>query len=214
MASSKAKSRSRACRRSLLSCCRPPWPSTTTWTSCEWRLQAGEHVTITDVTDDYGVLVLAGPQARDVLAPVHHDTISPTPRFRWLTGKDRRSRWRARACALLRVNYVGELGWELHVPMASMPKVFDALMAAGEAHGIQLFGTYAMNSLRMEKAYRGWGAELTNEVTMFEADMERFVNFRQGIHRQGRHAQVQAGRSAHRAHLPRGRLRISRLPGQ
>ncbi len=47
---------------------------------------------------------------------------------------------------LLRVNYVGELGWELHVPMPDMPKVFDALMAAGKAHGISLFGTYAMNS--------------------------------------------------------------------
>jgi len=53
---------------------------------------------------------------------------------------------------LLRVNYVGELGWELHVPMANMPKVFDALMEAGKPHGIRLFGTYAMNSLRMDKA--------------------------------------------------------------
>ena len=50
------------------------------------------------------------------------------------------------ACALLRVNYVGELGWELHVPMAGMPEVFDALMAAGKPIGIRLFGTYAMNS--------------------------------------------------------------------
>src|SRR5450432_4011709 len=62
--------------------------------------------------------------------------------------------------------------------MARMPKVFDALMSAGAAHGIGLFGTYAMNSLRMEKAYRGWGAELTNEITMVEADMERFVNYK------------------------------------
>jgi dimethylglycine dehydrogenase len=76
----------------------------------------------------------------------------------------------------LRVNYVGELGWELHVPMKSLPAVFDAVMKAGAAHGIQLFGTYAMNSLRMEKAYRGWGSELTNEVTLIEGDMERFVN--------------------------------------
>jgi len=78
---------------------------------------------------------------------------------------------------MLRVNYVGELGWELHVPMAQMPKVFDALLSAGAAHQIRLFGTYAMNALRMEKAYRGWGSELTNEITMIEADMERFVNF-------------------------------------
>jgi dimethylglycine dehydrogenase len=76
---------------------------------------------------------------------------------------------------LLRVNYVGELGWELHVPMREMPKVFEALMAAGKPHGIRLFGTYAMNSLRMEKAYRGWGSELTTEIDMIEASMERFL---------------------------------------
>ncbi len=55
------------------------------------------------------------------------------------------------------------------------PKVYDALMAAGKAHGIQLFGTYAMNSLRMEKSYRGWGSELTAEIDMFEAAMDRFI---------------------------------------
>jgi dimethylglycine dehydrogenase len=60
--------------------------------------------------------------------------------------------------------------------MQQMAHVFDALMMAGARHGISLFGTYAMNSLRMEKAYRSWGAELTNEVTMIEADMERFVD--------------------------------------
>ena len=76
---------------------------------------------------------------------------------------------------LLRVTYVGELGWELHVPMAAMPRVFEALMEAGRPHGIRLFGTYAMNSLRMEKSYRGWGSELTSEIDMFEASMERFI---------------------------------------
>ena len=73
------------------------------------------------------------------------------------------------------MNYVGELGWELHVPMAELPRVYDALMAAGKPHGIRLFGTYAMNSLRMEKAYRGWGSELTTEIDMIEASMERFL---------------------------------------
>ncbi|MBV8450310.1 MAG: aminomethyltransferase family protein, partial [Hyphomicrobiales bacterium] len=69
----------------------------------------------------------------------------------------------------------GELGWELHVPMARMPAVYTALMQAGAPHGIRLFGTYAMNSLRMEKAYRAWGAELTSEVDLYEASMERFI---------------------------------------
>jgi dimethylglycine dehydrogenase len=78
------------------------------------------------------------------------------------------------------VNYVGELGWELHVPMPEMPLVFDALMKAGKPFGMRLFGTYAMNSLRMEKAYRGWGSELTNEIDMFEGSMERFIRLDKG----------------------------------
>jgi len=75
----------------------------------------------------------------------------------------------------LRVNYVGELGWELHVPMDKVVAVYDAVWAAGEEFGIADFGLYAMNSLRMEKAYPGWGAELTNEITPVEAGMMRFV---------------------------------------
>ena len=135
-----------------------------------WRLHTGEMVAITDVTDDYAVLVLAGPRARDVLAQctkadLHHP---------WLTAQSATVADVSNV-RLLRVNYVGELGWEIHVPMAEAPEVFDALMAAGQAHGIAIFGTYAMNSLRMEKAYRGWGSELTAEIDMFEASMPRFI---------------------------------------
>ena len=140
----------------------------------QWRRLPGERFTITDVTDAYGTLVLAGPKARAVLAAVTRQELSNSA-FRWLTGQVAEVAG-VPGVRLLRVNYVGELGWELHVPMAHMPKVFDALMAAGAAHGIGLFGTYAMNALRMEKAYRGWGSDLTNEVTMIEADMERFVS--------------------------------------
>ena len=135
-----------------------------------WRLRAGENVKITDVTDDYAVLVLAGPRARDVLSQC---TVADL-RLPWLTAQTATVAGVANV-RLLRVNYVGELGWEIHVPMADAPTVFDALIIAGEAHGIQLFGAYAMNSLRMEKAYRGWGSELTAEIDMFEASMSRFV---------------------------------------
>jgi len=138
------------------------------------RLEPSETVEIVDVTDDYGVLVLAGPRARDVLASVTKADLSNAG-FRWLTGKEIEVAGVSGVRAL-RVNYVGELGWELHVPMTRLPAVFDALMRAGEPHGLRLFGTYAMNSLRMEKAYRAWGGELTNEVTMIEGDMERFLD--------------------------------------
>jgi dimethylglycine dehydrogenase len=140
----------------------------------EWRKRAGEQVSIVDVTDDYGVLVLAGPKARDVLAAVTAQDLSNAS-FRWLTGEETEVAG-VRAVRLLRVNYVGELGWELHIPMGQMPVIYQALMSAGKPHGIKLFGTYAMNSLRMEKAYRAWGSELTNEVTLIDAGMERFAD--------------------------------------
>jgi dimethylglycine dehydrogenase len=138
-----------------------------------WRKRDDEQVTITDITDDYGVLVLAGPCARDVLSQCTGEDLSNAA-FRWLTGKTATVAG-VTGVRLLRVNYVGELGWELHVSMAQMKTVYDALMKAGAPHGIQLFGTYAMNSLRMEKAYRGWGSELTTEINMFEASMGRFI---------------------------------------
>ncbi len=139
----------------------------------KWALQPREDVNVFDVTEDFGTLVLAGPRARDVLSGLTDADLSSAA-FPWLTGKVLTVAGVAGVRAL-RVNYVGELGWELHCPMAEMGKVFDALMAAGKPHGIRLFGTYAMNSLRMEKAYRGWGGDITSEVTMVEGAMERFV---------------------------------------
>ena len=76
----------------------------------------------------------------------------------------------------LRINYAGELGWELHAPMDRLVELYEAVWAAGEAHGIADFGARALDSLRLEKAYRGIGAELTNEITLVEADMERFAD--------------------------------------
>ena len=134
----------------------------------------GEDVTIDNVTRDYGVLVLSGPRARDVMNKLTDADLS-NDAFPWLTG--RQIVVSGVPTRALRVSYVGELGWELHHPIAEMAKLYDALWDAGEEFGISNFGTYAMNSLRMEKGYRGWGSELTNEITMIEAGMERFVAF-------------------------------------
>jgi len=138
------------------------------------RILEKENVKITNITDDWGVLVLAGPQSREVLSKLTSADIR-NEQFRWLSaqtidvaGIELRA---------LRVNYVGELGWELHVPMNQLKPLYEAVWSAGEPFGIADFGTYAMNSLRMEKAYRGYGSELTTEITMIEADMERFVKF-------------------------------------
>jgi dimethylglycine dehydrogenase len=132
----------------------------------------GEEVTVKNVTEARGCLVLAGPRSREVLAQLTDADLSNAA-FRWLTGRE--IEVAGVPLRALRVNYVGELGWELHCPMDRLVTLYEALWRAGEAHGIADFGVYAVNSLRMEKAYKGWAAELTNEITMVEADMERFV---------------------------------------
>ena len=137
-------------------------------------MQEGEDVTVTNITDDYGNLVMAGPKARDILSAVTDADLS-NEGFKWLTGQEIEvAGVKLRA---LRVNYVGELGWELHAPMADLPTLYAALWDAGQAHGLVNFGTYAVNAMRLEKAYKGYAAEMTNEITMIEADMERFCRF-------------------------------------
>ncbi len=136
-----------------------------------------EEVAIANVTGDYGVLVLSGPRARDVMRKLT-DADLGNDAFPWLTGQE--IEVAGVPTRALRISYVGELGWELHHPMTEMAGLYDAVMAAGEEFGIANFGLYAMNCMRAEKGYCGWGAELTNEITMIEADMERFVNLDKG----------------------------------
>ena len=132
---------------------------------------AEELVTIRNVTDEIGVLVVAGPKAREVLQPLTEASLG-NDAFRWLTAQE--ITVASVPLRALRVNYVGELGWELHAPRARMQALYSAVRAAAAAHGGASVGLYAINSLRMEKGYRGWGAEMTNEITLVEADMERF----------------------------------------
>ena len=120
------------------------------------------------------MLVLAGPRSREVLAKLTGAELD-NAHFRWLTGKE--IEVAGVPVRALRVNYVGELGWELHCPTARLADLYDAVWSAGEEFGIADFGVYAVDSLRLEKAYRGWGVELTNEITLVEADMERFAAF-------------------------------------
>ncbi len=129
------------------------------------------HAEVADVTDDIGVLVVAGPKSRATLAALSDADLSNAA-FPWLSGQE--IEVAGVALRALRVNYVGELGWELHCPMAHLLALYEAVWAAGAPHGMANFGVYAVNSLRLEKAYKGFGAELTNEITPVEADIERF----------------------------------------
>jgi len=137
------------------------------------NLNKDEKVHIKNVTQDFGVLVLVGPKSRDILSKITSENLDNN-NFPWLKGKEIEiNKIPVRA---LRINYMGELGWELHHPMSQMEKLYDCIYEAGKNEKIQNFGTYAVNSLRMEKAYRGWGAELTGEISLVEAGMDRFFN--------------------------------------
>jgi len=137
------------------------------------HIEPGEDVAVRNVTDDYGVLVLSGPKSREVLSLLTDRGLTNEDGFTWMSAKE--ITVADISVRALRVSYVGELGWELHCAMGKLGDLHDALMQAGAAHGIRRFGTYAMNSLRLEKAYKGWGSELTTEISLVEADMLRFA---------------------------------------
>jgi dimethylglycine dehydrogenase len=134
----------------------------------------GEPVRIENVTEKRGVLVVSGPYSREVLSGLT-DADLGNDSFRWLQARE--IRIVGQPVRALRVSYVGELGWELHAPIESLPALYDAVWEAGRKFGIANYGLYAVNSLRIEKGYKAWSAELTNELNMLEADMPRFINF-------------------------------------
>ena len=131
----------------------------------------GEEVSVNILSTDWSALAINGPQARAVMVACTDADLSNAG-FPWLKAKEIEvadvKLW------AFRMSYAGELGWELHIPSDGALAVYDALWTAGEAHGIQDYGSFAMNSLRMEKAFKGAG-ELTNEVTLAEADVLRFA---------------------------------------
>jgi 4-methylaminobutanoate oxidase (formaldehyde-forming) len=133
-----------------------------------------------------------GPRARDVLAAVADADMSSAAfpfghvREITITGVPVRA---------LRVTYVGELGWELHVPIAATGVVFDALMQAGAPHGLRLAGYRAIESLRLEKGYRSWGADITPNDNPFEAGLGWAVKLRSGLPFLGRGAAEEAAKA-------------------
>lgn len=127
------------------------------------------NVDITNKTEQLGILGLMGPGARKVLSKVTDDALE----FRWLNAKD--ITVAGVSVRALRLSYVGELGWELHAPLEKLKVIFDALMEAGTEHGIGLFGTYAMNAMRLEKGYPAIGADLTSERTPTETGVAALV---------------------------------------
>jgi dimethylglycine dehydrogenase len=143
----------------------------------DWLMQSrlpGEAVQIENVTETRGVLVVSGPRSRQLLEALTDADLSNAA-FRWLSARE--ITVAGHSVRALRVSYVGELGWELHVPLASMAALYDAVWEQGLALGIANYGLYAVNSMRLEKGYKAWPLELTNELNLLEADMARFIDF-------------------------------------
>ena len=153
---------------------------------------------LTDVTERFAVIALMGPRAREVLAAVAAQDVSngafPFPSVRDIDVAGQRVR-------ALRVTYVGELGWELHVPVEVAAPVYDALMQAGAPHGIANAGYRAIESLRLEKGYRAWGADLTPSHTPLEAGLEWAVKLPAEVPFLGRDALVAQRRRGLRRRL-------------
>ncbi|WP_170428337.1 GcvT family protein [Ruegeria arenilitoris] len=141
------------------------------------HIRTDEDVQIRSLTKDQTILVLAGPKARDVLAGCARGDWSRDA-FPWLS---------ARECfigfapaTVLGVSFSGELAYEIHVPNASLYAAYLALRQAGEAHGLKLFGARAVESMRMEKGFLHWKADLITEFDPFETGLSRFVKLDKG----------------------------------
>jgi dimethylglycine dehydrogenase len=133
--------------------------------------QAGEQAEVINRSNTWAALSLNGPRARDILRQCAEADLSNAG-FRWLSAQEITvagvKLW------AFRMSYAGELGWEFHIPRDDALQVYDALWAAGAPLGLTDYGSFAMNAMRMEKGFKGAG-ELTNEVTLAEADVLRFA---------------------------------------
>ncbi len=132
------------------------------------NIPAGLDARLSDVTSSNAVLALMGPRARQLLQQLTSDDVSNVG---FGFGQARPILLAGAPVLALRVTYVGELGWELHVPVEFADIVYEALMSAGEALGICNAGYRAIETLRLEKGYRAWGSDLGPDHTPLEAGL-------------------------------------------
>ena len=132
---------------------------------------------LTDVTADYAVIAVMGPRSRELLARL---TPAPLGNAAFPFGAIREIAIAGAALWASRRTYVGELGWELYVPVEQAGAVYDALMQAGAEFGVRNAGYYAVESLRLEKGYRAWGRELTPDYNPYEAGLSFAVKLDKG----------------------------------
>jgi 4-methylaminobutanoate oxidase (formaldehyde-forming) len=138
------------------------------------RHLADARAVLTDVTASYAVISIMGPRSRALLSTLTDADLTSTG-FPFATSREI---WLGSApVRATRITYVGELGWELYVETPYAQGVYDAIVAAGDSFGLKHAGYHAMDSLRMEKAYRSWGHDLGSEDTPLEAGLDFCVRW-------------------------------------
>ena len=138
------------------------------WHDKEWlERHLDEGLTLTDQTADFSTLIVTGPKSRAVLSSLSEADFE----LPWLTHQ--RAKVAGLDVALVRVSFAGELGWEVHGPMADIPAIYDAIVGAGA----KPFGMYALNALRLEKGYRAWKGDLSTDYTVLQGGLDRFVKW-------------------------------------
>ncbi|MEM8554948.1 MAG: aminomethyltransferase family protein, partial [Pseudomonadota bacterium] len=136
------------------------------------HMQADEEVQIRSLTNDQTILVLAGPKSRHVLSAVSRHDWSQNA-FPWLSARE--TFIGAAPATVLGVSFSGELAYEIHVPNGSLLHAYQALRRAGEVHGMTLFGSRAVESMRMEKGFLHWKSDILTEFDPYETGLDRFV---------------------------------------
>ncbi|MEX0286422.1 MAG: FAD-dependent oxidoreductase [Paracoccaceae bacterium] len=145
------------------------------WHDMDWlqmHLRKDEDVQIRSLTNDWTILVLAGPQSRSVLSAVSRDDWSAEG-FPWLS--IRHTTIGIAPALVMGVSFSGELAYEIHVPNAHLHAAFAALREAGKAHDLRLFGSRAVESMRLEKGFLHWKSEIITEFDPYETNLKRFV---------------------------------------
>ena len=132
------------------------------------------HAVLTNVTSGMGVLSVMGPCSRALLQSLSPNDLSDAV-FPFATSQEIELGYAIVRAS--RITYVGELGWELYVPAEFMAHVYDEIAMAGAALGLKHAGYHALNALRMEKAYRHWGHDITDDDTPLEAGLGFAVKF-------------------------------------
>lgn len=145
----------------------------------------GMNAQLVDVTSSNSVLSLFGPRSRDILRALSNDDVSDAAHP---FGQARRIGIAGCPVLAMRITYVGELGWELHLPVEYAQTVYDALKQAGAAHGLRNAGYRAIETLRLEKGYRAWGSDIGPDHTPDEAGLGWAVKMASQIPFKGRDA--------------------------